>query len=119
MRKVELRMKEQHKYDVIKRAAFKEISIRRAAVTLRCTIRTVYNLIKSYKTNGKDAFVHGNRNRKPITTIDKKLKDKIIKLYTDKYYMANFKHFQELLLKNEGISISYCPLYNLDRKSVV
>lgn len=48
MRRVELRMNEQEKYDVIKRVANKEISVSRASVLLRCTTRSVYNLIKIY-----------------------------------------------------------------------
>ena len=42
MRKVELRMNEQEKYDVIKRVANNEISVSRASVLLRCTTRSIY-----------------------------------------------------------------------------
>lgn len=76
MRKVELRMNEQIKYDIIKRVANNEISVRRAAVKLGVTIRTVYNLIKTYRTKGKAGFIHGNRGRKPSTTISKEVTEK-------------------------------------------
>ena len=78
MRKVELRMNEQIKYEIIKRTALKEISVRRASVKLNISIRQVYNLIKIYKTKGKAGFIHGNRGFKPVTTIPKEVKQNII-----------------------------------------
>jgi len=116
MRKVELRMNEQIKYEIIKRTALKEISVRRASVKLNISIRQVYNLIKIYKTKGKAGFIHGNRGSKPVTTIPKEVKQNIISLYQDKYSPANFAHFQELL-DRIGINISYCALYNLLTKA--
>ena len=113
MRKVNLRMNEQSKYDVIKRVANNEISCKRASVCLNLSLRSIYRLVKVYKTNGKEGFIHGNRDRKPITSISDETKNKIIKLYKDKYYDCNFKFFMELLSKKENINISYYPLYNL------
>lgn len=111
MRKVDLRMNELIKYEIIKRVALKEISIHRASVKLNISIRQVYNLIKIYKTKGKSGFIHGNRGSKPVTTIPDELKQKIINLYQEKYFPANFAHFKDLL-ENIGINISYCTLYN-------
>lgn len=113
MRKVDLRMNEQLKFDTIKRAASKEISTKRASTLLKCTIRTVYNLIKTYKTSGKEGFIHGNRGRKPTTTLSDELSKKIISLYRDTYINANFRHFQDLLAEKENIKISYNKLHNL------
>ena len=113
MRKVNLRMNEQSKYDVIKRVANNEISCRRASVCLNLSLRSIYRLVKTYKTKGKEGFVHGNRNRKPITTFSDEIKNKIVKLYNEKYYDSNYKFFMELLEKNENIKISYFALYKL------
>lgn len=113
MRKVDLRMNEQLKFDTIKRAASKEISTKRASTLLKCTIRTVYNLIKTYKTSGKEGFIHGNRGRKPTTTLSDELSKKIISLCRDTYINANFRHFQDLLAEKENIKISYNKLHNL------
>lgn len=113
MRKVNLRMNEQAKYDVIKRVANKEISCQRASVCLNLSLRSIYRLVKTYKTKGKEGFIHGNRDRKPITTISDEIKNKIIRLYNEKYYDCNYKFFMELLLKNENIKISYFALYRL------
>lgn len=113
MRKVNLRMNEQSKYDVIKRVANNEISCKRASVCLNLSLRSIYRLVNVYNTKGKDGFIHGNRDRKPVTSISDETKNKIIKLYKEKYYDCNFKFFRELLSKNENINISYYPLYNL------
>lgn len=113
MRKVNLRMNEQSKYDVIKIVANNEISCKRASVCLNLSLRSIYRLVNVYNTKGKDGFIHGNRDRKPVTSISDEAKNKIIKLYKEKYYDCNFKFFRELLSKNENINISYYPLYNL------
>ena len=113
MRKVTLRMNEQIKFDTIKRVASNEISIKRATVLLKCSTRTIYNLIKKYKSSGKKSFIHGNRGRKPSTTLDNDLSMRIIALYKDTYIDANFKHFQDLLEEKENIKISYFKLYTL------
>ena len=107
MGNVNLRMNEQFKYDVIKRVANNEISCRRASVCLNLSLRSIYWLVKTYKTKGKEGFVHGNRNRKPITTFSDEIKNKIVKLYNEKYYDCNYKFFMELLQINENIKISY------------
>lgn len=117
MRKVELRMNEQLKFNIIKRAAHKEITVRRAAIKLNCTIRTVYNLIKTYKAYGKKGFIHGNRGKKPSTSISDNVINEIVILYENKYYPANFKHFKELLESRENIKISYFALYNILTKA--
>lgn len=113
MRKVNLRMNEQSKYDVIKRVANNEISCKRASVCLNLSLRSIYRLVKVYNTKGKEGFIHGNRDRKPISSISDEIKNKIIKLYKEKYYDCNFKFFMELLSKKENINISYYPLYNI------
>ena len=115
MRKVDLRMNEQLKYDVVKRAASKEISTLRAAVLLNCTQRSVYNLINRYRLRGKLGFVHGNRGRAPSTQLTTSLRQRIVSLYSsEKYQDANFKHFLELLRKQD-IYLSYFTLYHLLR----
>lgn len=65
MRKVELRMNEQHKYEVIKRLVENNGNKKRAAIELGCTIRIIDRLIIKYKNFGKVGFMHWNRNKKP------------------------------------------------------
>ena len=99
-------MDEQRKYDVIKKLVEENGSKDRAALTLDITKRQVNRLIKKYRENGKEAFRHGNRGRKPATTIPQERRSVIVDLYRTKYYDANFTHFTELLRANEQIRVS-------------
>lgn len=99
-------MDEQKKYEVIKKLADEGGNKDRAALTLGITRRQVNRLLKAYSEQGKAAFVHGNRGRKPATTIPDDTRAKIIDCYQRKYYDANFTHYTELLESHENISVS-------------
>ena len=64
LKRIELRMNEQQKYDVIKSLVDHNGNKKAAALKLGCTIRTINRLISKYKKQGKSAFIHGNRGRK-------------------------------------------------------
>lgn len=106
MRKVELRMNELVKYEVIKKLVESNGNKKRAALKLNCSIRTINRLIIKYKTYGKKGFVHGNRNRLPSTAVPLDLKNEIISLYIDEYMDTNFTHFCEIVKEDLGVSIS-------------
>ena len=66
IRKVELSMDEQKKYEVIKSLADHPApNKQRAALTLGCTVRHINRMLKGYKEHGKAYFIHGNRGRIP------------------------------------------------------
>ena len=102
MKEVKLRMKEQEKYDVIKELVDHNGNKNRAAKKLGISRRQVDRLIIKYKEKGKSAFVHGNRDRKPVSTLDKSISEDIILLYKNKYQGWNFQHFKEFLERNEN-----------------
>ena len=107
IRKVELSMDEQKKYEVIKSLADHPTpNKQRAALTLGCTVRHINRMLNGYKKQGKAYFIHGNRGRKPANTISTETRNLIVDLYRNKYYDANFEHFTELLEKYEQIRIS-------------
>lgn len=106
MRKVDLRMNEQLKYDVIKKLVDSNGNKKNAAIKLNCSMRTVNRLIIKYKEEGKQGFVHKNRGRKPVTAFSDDIKAKVIDLYNTKYFGANLSHFSQLLAKHEGIHVS-------------
>ena len=112
MRKVELRMKEQEKYEVIKELVDHNGNKNRASKKLGISRRQVNRLIIIYKEKGKSGFVHGNRSRKPVSTLDKSISEDIITLYKNKYYDFNFNHFKEFLEEKENIKVSYKFIYN-------
>ncbi len=106
IRKVDLTMDGQRKYEVIKKLVDENGNKDRAAMTLNITKRHVNRLIKAYQEQGKAAFVHGNTGRKPATTIPDDTRAAIVGLYHAKYYNANFTHFTELLASHEQIRVS-------------
>ena len=107
IRKVELTMNEELKYKVIKGLVDDPTrSKQRAALRLGCTVRNVNRLIKRYIQEGKSAFSHGNKGRKPAFSIPVDVRNSIVLLYENKYYDSNFTHFQELLERYEDIHIS-------------
>lgn len=107
IRKVDLKMNEQMKYEVIKSLADHPTpNKQRAALTLGCSVRHINRMLKGYREQGKAFFIHGNRGRKPAHTIPEHTRNLIVDLYRSKYYNANFEHFTELLAKLENIHIS-------------
>ena len=110
MKRVELNMKEQNIYQIIKKLVDTNGNKKKAAIRLGCTERYVNVLINKYKTEGKAGFIHKNSGRKPATTIPDEIREKIIKLYKENYYDYNWSHFNEKLNEIEGISITYTPL---------
>lgn len=114
IRKVELSMDEQKKYEVIKSLAdHSNPNKERAALTLGCTTRHINRMLKGYREQGKEFFVHGNRGRKPSSTIPDETRSTVVDLYRTKYYDANFEHYAELLAKHEGIHISPSSVFNI------
>lgn len=111
MRKVELRMNEKEKYEVIKELVNHDGNKNRAAKKLNISKRQVNRLIIKYKEKGKAGFVHGNRTRKPINALDKSISNDIILLYRNKYQDWNFQHFKEFLEQVENITVSYNFIY--------
>ena len=106
MRKVNLRMNEQYKYEVIKKLVDTHGNKKNAAIKLNCSVRTIDRLIIRYKAEGKTGFIHKNRNRQPISTFPVEVKNKVIDLYRTKYSGANLLHFSQLLAKKEDIHVS-------------
>lgn len=106
MKRIELTMTEQEKYQIIKSLVDHDGNKNRAAVQLGCTRRNINRLIKKYQQEGKNAFVHGNKGRTPAHAITKEMKTQILALYNNKYWDATFSYACELLEKHDQISIS-------------
>ena len=120
MRKVELRMNEQEKYEVIKELVDHNGNKNRASKKLGISKRQIDRLIIKYKENGKSAFIHGNRSKKPVNALDNSISEDIILLYKTKYYDFNFSHFKEFLKKDENIDVSYDFIYkNLTKAAIL
>ena len=111
MRKVELRMNEKQKYEIIKELVDHNGNKNRASKKLGISRRQIDRLIIKYKEKGKAGFVHGNRTRRPINAFDNSISEDIILLYKNKYQDWNFYHFKEFLEINENIKVSYDFIY--------
>lgn len=81
IRKVDLNMREEEKYLVIKKLVETNGNKKRAALTLGCTVRHVNRMIQGYKKEGKEFFVHGNRGRKPVHALEDSKKQLILDFY--------------------------------------
>ena len=106
MRKVELKMNEKQKYEVIKNLVESGGNKTRAACKLGCSRSSVYRMMSGYRSSGKEYFVHGNTGRKPYNTRSEKERAIILELYNAKYWDASYEFFSELLMSYEGISAS-------------
>jgi len=113
MRKVDLRMNEERKYQVIKKLVETNGNKKRAAVELGLTVRQINRLINGYKAYGKEFFVHGNRNHIPQNKLSYELRQQIVELYETKYFDCNFTFFRELLLERENINVSLPTIINI------
>lgn len=113
MRKVELKMNEKEKYEVIKELVDHNGNKNRVSKKLGISRRQVDRLIIKYKENGKSGFVHGNRGHIPSKALDKSISENIILLYKNKYYDFNFNHFKKFLETKENIFVSYKFIYNV------
>lgn len=120
MRKVELRMNEQEKYETIKYVVEHNGSKKRASIKLGISIRQINRLIIIYKEKGKAGFVHGNRTRKPINAFDNSISEDIILLYNNKYQDFNFrdsvKWFGDCIQKEK--SLLKCKCLKIHRKEI-
>jgi len=107
-------MDELKKYEIIKALAdHSDGNKDRAALTLGCTRRHINRMLAGYRKEGKAFFIHGNRGRKPATTIPQDIRCAVVDLYRTKYYEANFTHYTELLEEHEGIHISVSSVSNI------
>lgn len=113
MRKVELNMKEEKKYEVIKDIVNNKCSKKSASIKLGLSIRHINRLINSYKIYGKKAFKHKNRDKVSKKKISDDIKGIVINYYNEICSNANYSHFKELLMKYKNINLSITSIRNI------
>jgi len=92
-----------------------EIKVKDAAEVLMLSTRQVIRIKERVKRFGPEALIHGNRARKPVNTIEDKLKDLVVELKRKKYAGTNFSHFAELIKEREGITLSQPTVHRILR----
>lgn len=86
---------EQKKDNVISRLISREITVKEAMELLDLKERQIYNLKKTFKDQGKNGFIHGNRGKANPNKKDENLIKTLEELYLEKHYYFNFEHFYE------------------------
>lgn len=102
------------RYVVIQKSLEGLISVKEAAAALNLSTRQVIRLREGVSNNGAQALIHKNQGRPPAHKTTEELRKTIAQLkLSDKYKDANFKHFQELLERNEAITVSYSLIHRV------
>lgn len=78
IKKIDLTIDEQKKYDVIKRLVEENGNKNRAAITLGITRRQINRLILAYREWGKEVFVHGNRGHRSAMAVPDKTRKEFL-----------------------------------------
>ena len=119
MRKVVLTLKEEEKYEVIKKLVETNGNKQRAANKLNLSVRQINRLISGYKEYGKESFVHGNRGRKPKHSLTVEFKNYIEELYVTKYFDCTYTLFSEMLAERENIFLSVAEVGQILRERFI
>lgn len=117
LRKVELTLNEQSKYEIVKQFVdSKSTNFKALSVKLGSSLKTAYNLVKKYHELGKEGFRHKNHDHKPIRTKPDELKHAILELYHSIGLDTNFTHFKTIIKRDYDICVSYNFLHQLFAK---
>ena len=114
MRKVNLKMDLEQIVRYVKDFVDHKLkNFKHLAGKIGCSLKTAYNYVHGYKAEGKAFFVHGNSNKKPVTTISSEIKEQIIDIYNliSPKDDVNFNHFLDILKRDYNIVVSYTFLY--------
>ncbi len=111
---------ESYKFQIITKYLNGSLYRDEAAKLLNVSMRTISRYAKKIKDKGIFGAKHGNMGNSINKKYDDEFKAEIIKLKRDKYYDFNTVHFQEILLNDHGIEVSYSVLWRwLDKEKLV
>jgi transposase len=110
---VTLSQKEQKRLEVLISIEKRETTGKQAAKVMGISLRHVRRLLAGYRKEGIAALAHGNRGRKPPTTIKQGLRQKVLELAQSKYAGFNQQHFTEILAEHEDIFLSRSSVRNI------
>ncbi|MBQ6404483.1 MAG: ISNCY family transposase [Bacilli bacterium] len=109
MKKVNLSMKEEKTYQIIKNLVDNGITPKTkkiASIKLEYSLRHVDRLIKKYIQEGKQGFSHKNKGKTPVNKISDEIRQKVIDIYLKEYLDANIIHFCEIVNEDLKTNIS-------------
>ena len=112
--KITLSQKQLKTLTVINRFIDKSISRNQAAELLDLSPRQISRIKKGVLASGPESLIHKNTGRKPAHAISGETKEAILSIYSHpEFNGVNFLHFNEILLADYGISISYSALSSI------
>ncbi len=107
---MELKEKEQKKYEIIEKVVNNEISKKDAESQLKLSRKQINRLITVFKEQGKDGFIHKNRGKINPNKKASNIINEIEELYIKEYYDYNLEAFYEAI--ENKYNISYSTMYN-------
>jgi transposase len=93
--------------EVITRAMSGQITWLQAAEIIGITDRSMRRWRKRLSTGGYEYLLDRRTRRPSGKRIEMAVVEKVLRLYREKYFDLNVKHFVEKLHREEGISLSY------------
>jgi transposase len=113
---VTMSRREIRRYEVISKAEEGYLTVGEAAEMLSLSERQVKRLKKGAKQKGTEAFIHGNRGRRPATSIKDTIREEVIKrALLPEYAGVNDSHFRDLLEERERIVLSRSSVRRIRR----
>lgn len=110
---ITLNTQEQKRVMVLNQIRSGQLSAAQAASLLNLSVRQVQRTLAAYEKEGVAALAHGNRNRKPVHTINDQVRQQVIKLATTTYRDCNQQHLRDLLEEREGIVLSRASVHRI------
>ena len=91
-----------------------KMTIKEASEILALSERQVKRIKKGVKEQGEAFVIHKNRGHKPSHALTDKVQNLVVNhKNSEKYRIANFSHFQELLQEHEAINLSKSSVYRI------
>jgi len=98
--------KEAHRVKVMEQVVSGRVTLIEAIRYLQVSYRHAKRLKKRYVVEGVAGLAHKNRGRKPRNAVPASCREKVIRLYEEKYRDFNDTHFTEKLKEHEGMLLS-------------
>jgi len=103
---VTLNNREQKRLIVLNRVEKKDLRVNNAGQVLGISERQVWRLLAAYRKKGVAGLAHGNRGKKPVNTLSRELREKVVTLAQNKYGGFNHSHLTEKLKEEEETYLS-------------
>lgn len=94
---MELKEKEQKKYEIIEKVVNNEMSKKDAENQLKLSGKQINRLITVFKEQGRSGFIHKNRGKVNPNKKASNIISKIKELYIKEYYDYNLEAFYEVI----------------------